>query len=125
MFVNFRSSRPVPAAGVRRLRLSVPGLILTRSLSPGLTLGLSVPISEVSWFGAVAKSLPLTGGKVLAGLSPRITRLMGRISSRGVRAISLLFLALSLLGLAGCSGPQPPAIGAPGQVSLVFFYTEG
>ncbi len=40
------------------------------------------------------------------------------------RSYPLLFLALLGLLLAACGGPQRPDIGAPGQVSLVFFYTE-
>lgn len=42
-----------------------------------------------------------------------------------IARLSLLLLALGLLALAGCGGPQPPEIATPGRVSLVFFYTDG
>lgn len=43
----------------------------------------------------------------------------------GFARLSVLLLVLGLLVLAGCGGPQPPKIATPGQVSLVFFYTDG
>lgn len=44
---------------------------------------------------------------------------------RTILRLALLLLAVSLLALAGCSDAGPPVIGSPGQVSLVFFYTDG
>lgn len=47
------------------------------------------------------------------------------LEGKGFVRLFLLLLALGLLVLAGCGGPQPPEIATPGQVSLVFFYTDG